>query len=142
MKLVYNLTMNNDFLNKASQGGGSMIMSEKQEQLARINQQRTNDRNNKIKKILMIVIPVFLVLIVGVVIFSLLPKQKELACTSEQGSITLKYNTVELTHYTADNIEFDLPGQNKLVKRKGIDTYLSEFENWFRENTGQNCVRK
>lgn len=141
MGLAYNLIMNSNFLNSSS-GGGSMVMSEKQEQLNHLNQQKKAKQKSCIRMVLMVVVPILVALITGAVIWSLMPKQKELVCTSDMGSITLFYNDKEIVKYTVKDIEFDIVNQNKLVQRKGMEVYLNEFETWFRNNSGKGCIRK
>lgn len=86
---------------------------------------------------------VALVLFVVTLIVIGLINRKEIACTSSRGNITLNYNNKKVIGYTADGVEFDLKSQQEYSEEIGIDSYISEFEEWFKSNTDDGvCERK
>lgn len=65
---------------------------------------------------------------------------EKLICKSSEGSITLNYDKSGIRGYTAVGMSYDLDGQQEYAKKVGIDAYLSEFSDWFSENTSGECT--
>ena len=95
------------------------------------------------KKILMIIGGIFLGVIVLVIVIFLFVSvtSKKLVCKSDQGDITIMYNSKTITGYTTKGMSYDLDHQKKYAERIGIDAYLDEFSNWFRTNTTGTCTK-
>ena len=95
------------------------------------------------KKILMIIGGIFLGVIVLVIVIFLFVSvtSKKLVCKSDQGDITIMYNSKTITGYTTKGMSYDLDNQKKYAERIGIDAYLDEFSNWFRTNTTGTCTK-
>lgn len=93
------------------------------------------------KKALMILGGIVLGIIVLVVIFFVVisATSKKMVCKSDEGNITLMYNDKTITGYTAKGITYDLDEQKKYAEQVGIDAYLSEFAEWFSNNTSGSC---
>ena len=49
------------------------------------------------------------------------------------------YNDKTIKGYTAKNISYDLDGQKKIAEEIGIDTYISQFNEWFTSSTNGTC---
>lgn len=82
------------------------------------------------------------IVILGIVIFSVISiTSKKMVCKSSEGNITIMYNDKTLTGYTANGISYDYDGQKEYAVQVGIDAYLTEFANWFSNNTTGTCSR-
>lgn len=95
------------------------------------------------KKILTIIgaiVVILVILFVAIFAFTSLTSKK-LVCKSDQGNITIMYNDEKITGYTANNISYDLDGQQKIAEQIGIEIYLDQFESWFYTNTTGTCKR-
>lgn len=95
------------------------------------------------KKILMI-IGGFVVgaIVLGIVIITIISlASKKMVCKSNEGSITLMYNSKTLTGYKSNGLTYDFDGQQKYAEQVGIDAYLAEFDTWFRSNTSGTCSK-
>lgn len=66
---------------------------------------------------------------------------KKLVCESASGNITIKYNKQSVIGYTSDKITYDLYEQRLYADEIGIEKYLNEFEQWFKDNTQGSCKR-
>lgn len=85
---------------------------------------------------------VFFAVIAGVIIFFVVSAtSKKMICKSSEGNITLMYNDDTLTGYTAKGMTFDLDEQKKYAEQIGIEAYLDEFAEWFKNNTTGTCDR-
>ena len=102
-------------------------------------------KDNKVVVIILIVgavIVAFIALLIAVVVFAFKSSEK-LVCESSKGNITLLYDKDSLNGYTVTgSITYDLEGQQDIAERIGIDSYLSQFNTWFENNTDGTCVRK
>lgn len=101
------------------------------------------NNNKKSHKILFIIGGVILgFIILGVIIFVVISlNSKKLTCTSVEGDITIMYNDKTLTGYTAKDISYDLDGQSAYAESVGVEKYLSEFTQWFENNTSGTCTK-
>ena len=67
--------------------------------------------------------------------------QHKLICTSDIGDITITYNDQTITRYKANGFQYNLESQQEYVEEVGINTYIVEFKDNFREVTkGGNCT--
>lgn len=101
-----------------------------------------NLKKNKLIKILAIlggVVVRFIILFI--VIFSITSASSEkLVCKSDEGKITIMYNNKTITDYTANGVSYDLDAQKEYAEQIGIDAYIKEFSNWFKNNTSGTCL--
>lgn len=65
---------------------------------------------------------------------------KKLVCVSNEDNITIMYNDSEIIGYVANGISYDLDGQQEYAKNIGIEKYLIEFSDWFKNNTTGTCT--
>ena len=80
-------------------------------------------------------------IILFIAIFSITSaNSNKLICNSSNGKITIMYNTKTITGYTASGMSFNLDSEKEHAKEIGIDNYIQEFSNWFKNNTGGNCT--
>ena len=95
------------------------------------------------KKVLMIIGGIVVGIVAfGIVLFAIVSlTSKKMVCKSKEGNITIMYNNKTLTGYTAKNISYDLSGQKQYAKKVGVDTYLTEFSEWFKTHTSGSCSR-
>ena len=49
------------------------------------------------------------------------------------------YNDKTITGYTANGISYDLDGQKEIAEQIGIDSYITQFKQWFSTNTTGSC---
>ena len=88
--------------------------------------QEPNKKKSPIVKIILgvvlLVVVVLAILLVKIFVFS-----KELSCTSDDGTIVLKYDDEELLGYAAEGFTFDLDKANESVEVYGIDQFLEMF---------------
>lgn len=94
------------------------------------------------KKILMIIggIVVGLIILGGIIFFTIYVKSDKIICSSSNGNITILYNEDELSGFTTSgNLTFDFDTQNAYAKTIGTDSYIEEFKTWFSENTDGTC---
>lgn len=95
------------------------------------------------KKILMIIgaIVLFFV-IIGIIIFSVVSfSSKKLVCKSDEGNITIMYNSKTITGYTTKGMTYDFDAQKEYADEIGVDDYIEEFDNWFKSNTTGTCSK-
>lgn len=95
------------------------------------------------KKVLMVIGGIVVGFIVlGIVVFSCVSlTSKKMKCKSNEGNITLMYNKKTITGYTSKKISYDLDGQKQLAEQMGVEAYLDEFAEWFKNNTTGTCER-
>lgn len=131
--------MDNNNQSQVNIGGGNMPGWFAPNNTPAIN----NPKKSNVKKIIIIAVIIILVLIiVGAVIIMMTSSQSsssienrnKLVCNSEQGNLTIFYNNENLTKYEADNLTFDIDGQNKIVDEIGVRTWIEDFSLWFRMN--------
>lgn len=93
------------------------------------------------KKVLMIIGGIVVGLVVlGVAIFAITSAtSSKLVCESAEGKITIMYNEKTLTGYKASKMTYDLDAQKALAEQIGVEAYLTEFSEWFSENTTGTC---
>ncbi len=94
------------------------------------------------KKALMIIggIVVGLIILGGIVFFTIYVKSDKIICSSSVGNITILYNEEELTGYTTSgDLSFDFDTQNAYAETIGTKDYIQEFKVWFDENTDGTC---
>lgn len=91
------------------------------------------------KKILMIIGGLVVLGILIFVITSL--TSKKMVCKSNEGDITIMYNSKTITGYIANGISYDFDNQKDYAEQVGIDAYLDEFDNWFINNTTGTCSK-
>lgn len=97
------------------------------------------------KKVLMIVGGIVLAVVVIIVAIILINSamSDKLVCKSTEGNITITYNEDGLTGYTTvGSITYDYDNQSAYASKIGVDSYMSEFTEWFEENTDGTCVIK
>ena len=138
--LLYNGIMVNFFSN-SNENSGSMIISERQEQIMMAQNQISNEKKRKGIKIILILVIVGVVVagIVGYLAFNFLPR--EFRCVGNKGSISIFYNSKELIKYESVDMTMDFEAQKNLAKEKGVEVYLKEFDDWFFETSGKRCVK-
>lgn len=110
---------------------------------ANSNLEPTNNYNQPPKKpnlvkIILTIIGGFILLAIVIILITSLTSKK-LVCESSKGSITLMYKNQKLTGYKGNGISFDIEGQQKIVDRIGMDSYLKQFDVWFKNTTGGTC---
>lgn len=84
------------------------------------------------------------VALIGIVIWGvIISRTRRLECTSSEGDITVMYDDHGVTGYSASTtFDFDLGHQQSYAEHVGIEAYLTEFEEWFLNNTGDGvCTR-
>ena len=93
------------------------------------------------KKVLMIIGGVVLgFAVLFIVIFAITSAtSNKLVCKSDEGNITIMYNDKTITGYTANGISYDLDGQKEIAEQIGIDSYITQFKQWFSTNTTGSC---
>ncbi|MBE5820849.1 MAG: hypothetical protein E7166_06375 [Firmicutes bacterium] len=93
------------------------------------------------KKVLMIIGGIVLgIAVLFVVIFAITSAtSNKLVCKSDEGNITIMYNDKTITGYTANGISYDMDGQKKVAEQIGIDSYITQFRQWFSTNTTGSC---
>lgn len=82
-----------------------------------------------------VAIVVIALVIIGITYFT----SDKLVCKSDEGNITIMYNDKKIKGYTANGITYDLEGQQKIAEQIGVDEYLSQFKDWFSNNTTGTC---
>ena len=95
------------------------------------------------KKVLMVIGGIVVGFIVlGIVVFSCVSlTSKKMKCKSNEGNITLMYNKKTITGYTAKGITYDMDGQKQIAEQIGIESYITQFESWFKTNTTGTCTK-
>lgn len=108
--------------------------------------ERMNRKNNPAPVIIVIVVLVLIVLsIIGIIVLStnmfsnLYQNSYKLVCKSKEGNITIIYDQEEIIGYTVKGMSYDLDGQKEYADLIGIDEYILEFDEWFRNNTSGQC---
>lgn len=93
------------------------------------------------KKALMVIggFVVGIIILFASVFFITSITSEKLVCKSNQGSITIMYNDKTIKGYTAKGLAYDLDGQKKIAEEIGIDTYISQFNEWFTSSTNGTC---
>jgi len=93
------------------------------------------------KKVLMIIGGIVLgFAVLFIVIFAITSAtSNKLVCKSDEGNITIMYNDKTITGYTANGISYDMDGQKKVAEQIGIDSYITQFKQWFSTNTTGSC---
>ncbi len=64
---------------------------------------------------------------------------KKLKCASSEGSLVLYYDNEGLMGYRTQNLTFDLEVARERVNEIGIEKYIEDFKEWFKENTSGKC---
>lgn len=95
------------------------------------------------KKVLMIIGAIVLFFVIlGVIIFSVVSfSSKKLVCKSDEGNITIMYNSKTITGYNANGMTYDFDDQKEYADEIGVDNYIEEFDSWFRSNTTGTCSK-
>ena len=66
----------------------------------------------------------------------------KMVCKSNEGSITITYNDKEITNYKAVGIFFDFKEQKEYAQQIGLDKFLTEYAEWFKNNTTGTCSKQ
>ena len=93
-------------------------------------------------KVLWIIIGIISILfVISIVLYFVLKEKKNvMTCTSNTGTIVIKYTNKKIVDYTiVDGISFDVKENNKIIKSKGIDYFISQYNNWFSTNKFGTC---
>lgn len=139
----------NNFDNNVKQQAFNQSFIDNQALIGNVHQQTTytqqqpqKPKNNKLIKILAIIGGVVVgFIILFVVIFSITSASSEkLVCKSEEGNITIMYNEKGIIGYTATGMSYDLDDQKEVAKEIGMDSYITEFDDWFKSNTSGYCT--
>lgn len=95
------------------------------------------------KKVLTVIGGLFLVLVIVVAIILIVTSltSKKLVCKSNEGNITIMYNDKTITGYTAKGITYDMDVQKQIAEQIGIESYITQFESWFKTNTTGSCTK-
>lgn len=95
------------------------------------------------KKVLTVIGGLFLGVVILIVIIFLITSStsKKLVCKSNEGNITIMYNDKTITGYTANGITYDMDAQKKIAEEIGTESYISQFEVWFKTNTTGSCTK-
>ena len=95
------------------------------------------------KKVLTVIGGLFLGLVIVVAIILIVTSltSKKLVCKSNEGNITIMYNDKTITGYTAKGITYDMDGQKQIAEQIGIESYITQFESWFKTNTPGSCTK-
>lgn len=135
-----NVNVNQQAFNQTF-GNNQAPMSNMYQQPIYTPQQPQRGKNNLVKILAIIGGIVVGLVILFVVIFSITSASSEkLVCKSNEGNITIMYNEKGITGYTATGISYDLDAQKEVAKEIGMDTYITEFDNWFKANTSGYCT--
>ena len=95
------------------------------------------------KKVLTVIGGLFLGVVILIVIIFLITSStsEKLVCKSNEGNITIMYNDKTITGYTAKGITYDMDGQKQIAEQIGIESYITQFESWFKTNTTGSCTK-
>lgn len=95
------------------------------------------------KKVLTVIGGLFLGLVIVVAIILIVTSltSKKLVCKSNEGNITIMYNDKTITGYTAKGITYDMDGQKQIAEQIEIESYITQFESWFKTNTTGSCTK-
>ncbi len=95
------------------------------------------------KKVLTVIGGLFLGVVILIVIIFLITSStsEKLVCKSNEGNITIMYNDKTITGYTANGITYDMDAQKKIAEEIGTESYISQFEVWFKTNTTGSCTK-
>lgn len=95
------------------------------------------------KKVLTVIGGLFLGLVIVVAIILIVTSltSKKLVCKSNEGNITIMYNDKTITGYTAKDITYDMDGQKQIAEQIGIESYITQFESWFKTYTTGSCTK-
>lgn len=63
----------------------------------------------------------------------------KLICESDQGSITIIYDDKDLKDYKNKGIDYDFESHKNLAKEVGVNKYITDFMQWFGNNTTGEC---
>jgi hypothetical protein len=63
----------------------------------------------------------------------------KLTCLAPEGKASIYYDDDGIITVETENLEFDLASAKAQAKEIGINKYLSEFRNWFKENSSGEC---
>ncbi len=75
------------------------------------------------------------------VVFAINLMQHKLICTSDIGEITVTYNDQNIVNYKSDDFSFNLEEHQKYAQEAGINKYIEEFSDNFRNVTkGGSCT--
>ena len=120
-------------------GGGNTL---NQNQQVQYTTQQTQKKKNNLVKILAIIGGVVVgIVILAIVIISIVSVSSEkLVCKSDKGNITIMYNEKGITGYIATGMSYDLDKQKEVANEIGMDAYITEFDNWFKNNTSGYCT--
>lgn len=96
------------------------------------------------KKTIIIICGIVLgiIAIAAIIILIVSATSKKYECTSSQGDITLMYDEKTIKGYFANGITYDLDTQKTYAELMGVESYLAEFNEWFKANTDGYCVKK
>ena len=95
------------------------------------------------KKIIIIIgISIFVLISFISIIIIFKPFSNKLVCKSKHGNITLIYNKKNITGYSAKNMTYKLDEQNKIAHQIGIEEYMKQFNEWFKNTTSGSCLYK
>ena len=82
-----------------------------------------------------------LVIVVAIILIVTSLTSKKLVCKSNEGNITIMYNDKTITGYTTKGITYDMDGQKQIAEQIGIESYITQFESWFKTNTTGSCTK-
>lgn len=108
-------------------------------------------KKNSGKKVVIIIILAFILLLGAValffmVIFKNITKAVEssdrIVCEAGKGKITIMYDETGITGYTAVQFGYDKEGQKEIAEIIGMEAYIIQFNEWFKENSSGSCVIK
>ena len=67
-------------------------------------------------------------------------KGKQLVCQSNNGNITLYYNSETVNGYTSNGYSFDLLSEQSRAEQMGVDAYIKEYSGFFAANNNGTCT--
>ena len=95
------------------------------------------------KKIIIIIgISIFVLISFISIIIIFKTFSNKLVCKSKHGNITLIYNKKNITSYSAKNMTYKLDEQNEIANQIGIEEYMKQFNEWFKNTTSGSCLYK
>lgn len=103
------------------------------------------DKETK-KKLLITSISILAIIISMIVILVIVvtpnSSYSKLVCESKQGDITIMYDDNGLKEYKNSGIDYDFESHKNLAKEVGVNKYITDFMEWFGNNTTGHCKIK
>ena len=90
--------------------------------------------------IILLIVGVLAVIAVALIII-LKGKKNNLTCTSNTGTIVIKFTNKKIVDYTSvDGISLDVDEYNKVIESMGVDEFINRYNRWFSTNKFGTCI--